>query len=215
MPIHLPRIGHSHHQHDIESKDKESYLPSSPQPSRGPSLSHRTATSSSNTSSESAPQSILKKTSTSSSGSTSGSGYVTKRMAGLTTFDRTDTLSSAQESDDEREGNSSSSTPATSVSSLNNQCPLPQSSASQKFPFFIMTLSSTSTLSFIALPLGMRPMVLDAVNAAWRKGISKTTQVEYQKELMNKHREKGCEGGVWEVTMNDNSWMPSSQDKVS
>ena len=58
-------------------------------------------------------------------------------------------------------------------------------------------------------------MVLDAVNTAWCKGISKATQVEYQKELMNKHREKGCEGGVWEVTMSDNAWMPSSQDKVS
>ena len=40
-------------------------------------------------------------------------------------------------------------------------------------------------------------------------------QVKYRKELMDKHKQKGCEGGVWEVTMKDNCWMPSSQDKVS
>jgi len=170
---------------------------------------------SSTTSSDSTPPSILKKTSTSGSDSASGSAYLTKRMSGLSTFDRTDTISSTQDSDDERESFSSRSTPGTSVSSLSQQCPLPSSSAKNKFPFFVMTLSSTSTVSFLALPLAMRPAVLDAINRAWPKGISKLAQVDYRKDLMDKHKEKGCDGGVWEVTMKDNCWMPASQDKVS
>jgi hypothetical protein len=78
-----------------------------------------------------------------------------------------------------------------------------------------MTLSSTSTLSFIALPVSMRPAVLDAVTRAWRRGVSKTGQVEYAPELMKKHKEKGCDGGVWEVTLKGDCWVPGSADKVS
>ncbi len=222
MPLHFPHVGHSHgnRRHDPASNEKDSYIQTSPNAERVPIAPERTATvSSTGSSSETAPPSILKKASTSTSGSgesnTSGSAYITKRMSGLTTFDRTDTISSTQGSDDERDTASPPSTPATSVSSFNSQCPLPPSSASQKFPFFVMTLSSTSTLSFIALPLAMRPTVVEAIQKAWRKGISKTGQVEYQKELMNQHKARGCEGGVWEVTMKDNCWMPTSQDKVS
>jgi len=216
MPLHFPHVGHQNHRrHDAETKDNDSYIPTSPESSRSNLSPQRHATVSSTTSSESAPPSILKKSSTSASDSTSASGYLSKRKSGLTTFDGTDTISSTHDSDDEREGSSSVSTPATSVSSLNNQCPLPASSAGQKFPFFVMTLSSTSTLSFIALPVTMRPVVLNAIRHAWRKGVSKMDQVEYLKELMEKHKENGCDGGVWEVTMKDNCWMPNSQDKVS
>ncbi|KAK8865710.1 hypothetical protein IAR55_000855 [Kwoniella newhampshirensis] len=161
------------------------------------------------------------------SGSGSG-GPLHKRMSSLA-FDRTDTIESTRSfssfddhdhyhSDRERENDhaSSPSTPATSVSSFSNtHCPLPASNASQRFPFFMMTISSMSTLSFIALPLGMRPIVIDAINRAWKKGISKIQEVEYQPELMKKHQEKGCEGGVWEVTMKGEAWMPTSSEQVS
>ena len=213
MPLHFP-LARNHQRR--KSEDHPPYI--SPSPAR-------TITASSTASSapsDSAPSGILQngKPQSSASGSSSQSGssrHITKRMSGLSTFDRTDTISSTQDSDDERDGTrrASSSTPATSVSSLNNQCPLPQSSASGKFPFVMMTLSSSSTLSFIALPLAMRPVVLEAVNKAWKRGVSKTGQVEYQRELMERHRDKGCEGGVWEVNLKDTCWMPSSQDKVS
>jgi hypothetical protein len=77
-----------------------------------------------------------------------------------------------------------------------------------------MTLSSTSTLSFIALPTHMRTSVLGAVQQAWKAGIGKTGQVEYAPELMKKHKEKGCDGGVWEVTMKGDAWSPSSSERV-
>jgi hypothetical protein len=110
---------------------------------------------------------------------------------------------------------SSPSTPATSVSSLGAQCPLPASSATERFPFFVLALSSTSTLSFLALPTAMRPGVVEALNRAWKKGISKMGEVAYREELMKKHKEKGCDGAVWEVTLKGDAWNPSSQDKVS
>ncbi|EIW72911.1 hypothetical protein TREMEDRAFT_15744, partial [Tremella mesenterica DSM 1558] len=140
------------------------------------------------------------------------SPYIQKRFSGMN-LDRTETIDS-RSSMDEDNGNNTSSTPATSVSSLGS-CPLPSSSAGQKFPFFVMTLSATSTLSFLALPLSMRPLVLDSIHKAWKKGILKNQQVEYQPELMKRHKDKGCEGGVWEVTMKDNAWLPKTEDKVA
>jgi hypothetical protein len=198
--------------------------PTSPRDTNGGSTSHpaarRTSTMTSSTSSSSnAPPSILKKidsasTSDYTNSSSSASAFLSKRFSNLG-LNRTDTISSYQ-SDDDRDDASSPSTPATSVSSLSNQCPLPATlTAGQRFPFFMMTLSSTSTLSFIALPLAMRPIVLDAVTRAWKRGLAKTSQVEYQPELMKRHKDKGCEGGVWEITLKDNAWMPESKDKVS
>lgn len=61
----------------------------------------------------------------------------------------------------------------------------------------------------------MRPLVLDAINRAWKRGIKSTNSVEYAPELMQWHKKKGCDGGVWEVTMKDNCWMPRSEDKVA
>lgn len=61
----------------------------------------------------------------------------------------------------------------------------------------------------------MRPLVLDAINRAWKRGIKSTNSVEYAPELMQWHKKKGCDGGVWEVTMKDNCWMPKSEDKVA
>ncbi|WWC60488.1 uncharacterized protein I303_103061 [Kwoniella dejecticola CBS 10117] len=152
-----------------------------------------------------------------------------KRMSSLA-FDRTDTIESINTLDDDiddfestsnggRSGtgtNSNPSTPATSVSSFNNQhCPLPNNGTTTKFPFFMMTLSSVSTLSFIALPIPMRTIVIEAINGAWKRGISKIQEVDYQPELMRKHREKGCDSGVWEVTMKGEAWMPTSSEQVS
>ena len=231
MPLHLTHIGH--HRSSSRSEDKPpppSFVPSSPRspstaksiPGRGPERVNTISSISSDTSSQ--PASILRKpthqTSTSSDvtgSSTSASAYMSKKMNNLNlAFDRTDTISSLQESDDEDDGgNGGGSTPATSVSSFGNQCPLPVSSTSQKFPFFVMSLSHTSSLSFMALPLAMRPEVLDAIQGAWKKGISKTQQVDYQPELMKRHKDKGCEGGVWEVTMKGEAWVPSSSEKVS
>jgi hypothetical protein len=61
----------------------------------------------------------------------------------------------------------------------------------------------------------MRNVVIDAINSAWRKGINKMGQVDYREELMKKHKDKGCDGGVWEVTLKGDAWNPPSQDKVS
>ena len=227
MPLHLPHLGH--HRSNSHSSDKtpppDSFVtPRSPRTTTR-EIPHRSGTqtsamSTNTTSSDStAPPSILRKVPTSHSSqssqadmtgsSTSGSAYVTKKMNSLA-FDRTDTISSTIDSDDE----DVASTPATSVSSFSAQCPLPPSSATQKFPFFVLTLSSTSTLSFMALPVDMRPMVLDAVNRAWKKGIQKTGNVDYAPELMKRHQDKGCDGGVWEVTLKGTCWMPTSQEKV-
>jgi hypothetical protein len=81
-----------------------------------------------------------------------------------------------------------------------------------------MTLSSTGTLSFIAMPVLMRPGVIDAVNRAWKKGsgISKITEIDYMPEAVRRAREEGrCDGGVWELTMKDMPWSPTSADRVS
>lgn len=94
-------------------------------------------------------------------------------------------------------------------------CPLPESSELDRFPYFSVTLSSTSTLSFIALPVHLRPKILDAINRAWKPGIKSTNSVEYTPELMQWHKKRGCDGGVWEVTMKENCWMPRSKDKVA
>lgn len=227
MPIHFGPFGH----HSDKKPEPESFIPPASH-HRSPSTSkpdfpppqRATTNQSSHSSISSQPSSILRKTerhdslapstasgsqyTQSSSGSTA---YVTKRMSGLN-FDRSETIDSVFSDDDAAQ---SSSTPGTSVSSLGAQCPLPSSGNGQKFPYFMMTLSSVSTLSFIALPVVMRPIVLDAINRAWRKGIQKTAQVDYLPELMRVHKEKGCDGGVWEVTMKDNAWMPESKDKVS
>ncbi|KAK1927741.1 hypothetical protein DB88DRAFT_479083 [Papiliotrema laurentii] len=221
MPF-LSSIGHRRSASQSESSDA-SYLPTSPRSPRGSTRvvhphhpPHRDSTTSVlSDSSSAAPSSILKRPTVDSSetSSTTSSAYITKRFSNALGFDRTETFSSLPESDDEE--NPAPSTPATSVSSFGNQCPLPASGPAQKFPFFTMTLSSTSTLSFIALPLALRPIVLDAVQRAWKRGVSKTGQVDYAPELMKKHKEKGCEGGVWEVTLKGDCWIPSSSDKVS
>ena len=193
MPLHLPHIGHTRSSsHSSDSRPPESFVPTSPgsprTASRVPIQPHRqgttasfattSSTSSSNTASSippPAPPSILRKTPTPQSSisssdmtgsSTSGSAYVTKKMNNLA-FDRTDTIASTIDSDDDDD---EASTPATSVSSLTAQCPLPTSSATQKFPFFVMTLSSTSTLTFIALPVADEADGLDGRQQGVEKG---------------------------------------------
>lgn len=132
------------------------------------------------------------------------------------TFDRSETIDSfLLDNDGDNNEASSPHTPATSVSSLQGYCPLPTGAGTQKFPFFMMTISSVSALSFVALPLALRTVVLDAVNRAWKKGISKIQEIDYQPELMRRHKEKGCEGGVWEITFRGEAWVPSSSEKVS
>jgi len=111
-------------------------------------------------------------------------------------------------------------TPATSTTSLDalNTCPLPQSAPGARFPFFTMTLSSLGTLSFISMPVSMRPAVLEAVNQAWKKGagIGKITEIDYAPEAVRRAREEGrCDGGVWEVGLKDTPWAPASADRVS
>ncbi|OCF33213.1 hypothetical protein I316_04954 [Kwoniella heveanensis BCC8398] len=172
------------------------------------------------------PSSVSGSEYTFSSGSGSAFANIHKRMSSLA-FDRTETIESMSSSmDDNRRGSgdyprssSSPSTPGTSVSSFNAHCPLPTnsfgSSIDAKFPFFMMTLSSVSTLSFIALPVSMRTIVFEAINKAWRRGVSKMTEVDYQPELMKRHKDKGCDGGVWEVTMKGEAWMPTSSEQVS
>ncbi|ODN84131.1 hypothetical protein L202_00140 [Cryptococcus amylolentus CBS 6039] len=163
--------------------------------------------------------------SASGNGSSGGSALASlhKRMSSLT-FNRTDTIETmfSLDGDTDRDENprrdstdpSSPSTAATSVSSLSQFCPLPDTQG-KGFPFFMMTLSSVSTLSFVALPPLLRTIVLDAVNRAWKRGVSKIQEVDYQPELMRRHKEKGCEGGVWEVTFRGEAWMPTSSEKVS
>lgn len=82
------------------------------------------------------------------------------------------------------------------------------------FPFFSLTLSSTSTLSFIGLPVALRPVVIEAVRKAWKRGIKNLDQVDYQPDLMRFHKSRGCDGGVWEIVLKDNCWIPKSEDKV-
>ena len=216
MPLHLPRL----HQRTNSSTESgpDAYVPSSSS-RRGPehrdSVMSSSGLSSKSSASDSAsqPQSILRRPISSSKDSTPTSpNAISKRLSTSLNFDRTDTASPAfPDSDDEYQN----STPATSVSSLGAQCPLPSSNSAHRFPFFTLSLSSSSTLSFIALPLFLRPVVLDAVQRAWRRGVSKVTQVEYNSELMKKHKDKGCEGGVWEVTLKGDVWMPSGSEKVA
>lgn len=149
-------------------------------------------------------------TTTNSSNSTHTRNRLSSSGRGGLGLPRSDTTDSRWSVD---EGNSS--TPGTSVSSINGMCPLPESSPANRFPFFTCTLSSMSTLSFIALPPSLRPPVLDAIRRAWRRGVKSTGGVEYAPELMEFHRSKGCDGGVWEVHLKDNCWLPRSEDKVS
>ncbi|TXT08803.1 hypothetical protein VHUM_02931 [Vanrija humicola] len=197
-------------------------------------LSHRRHKSSNNTpDSHSAPQSpsivvsdnstpvqgILRQPSapsvadsdlTGSSTSASAFGRASLRTNGHS-FGRTETVDSRWSVDDR----DSSSTPSTSVSSFGGMCPLPESDGEKLIPFFSMTVSSTSTLSFIGLPTRFRPLVLDTIRRAWKRGVKNSGPVEYQADLMKYHKSKGCDGGVWEVTMKDSCWMPRSEDKVS
>ncbi|OWZ55560.1 hypothetical protein C349_01762 [Cryptococcus neoformans var. grubii Br795] len=158
------------------------------------------------------PQAASESTSPSFGASSGTFSSLHKRMSSMT-FDRSETIDSFLL--DNNGDNNESSTPATSVSSLQGYCPLPTGAGTQKFPFFMMTISSVSALSFVALPLALRTVVLDAVNRAWKKGISKIQEVDYQPELMRRHKEKGCEGGVWEITLRGEAWVPSSSEKVS
>ncbi|WVQ97217.1 hypothetical protein IAU59_004327 [Kwoniella sp. CBS 9459] len=171
------------------------------------------------------PSSVSGSEYTFTSGSGSAFANLHKRMSSLA-FDRSETIESTSSLDDARQSStdyprssSSPSTPGTSVSSFNAHCPLPTdssgSSVDAKFPFFMMTLSSVSTLSFIALPISMRTIVFEAINRAWKRGVSKMTSVDYQPELMKRHKDKGSDGGVWEVTMKGEAWMPTSSEQVS
>lgn len=231
MPLHFPGL-HSHEKKDKASPD--SFIPTSPrrtttqlssasdspQDEFPPARRTSTLASVSSTSGSSGPPpSILKKADTQSSEYTTsssgggGSAFLTKRLSGLN-FDRTDTISSVLSDEDDRD--EQRSTPGTSVSSFGGQCPLPHPPAGHKFPFTMLTLSGVSTLSFIALPARMRPVMLDAIRRAWKKGITKSGEVDYMPELMKKHQEKGCDNGmVWEVTLKDNAWLPESKDRVS
>ncbi|WWC68461.1 uncharacterized protein I206_102389 [Kwoniella pini CBS 10737] len=154
---------------------------------------------------------------------------INKKMSSLT-FDRTDTIESINDFNENEinrissnpNSNSNHSTPATSVSSFNHNnnqnCPLYDNTYDEitnKFPFFMMTISSISTLSFIALPLNLRNIVIETINNCWKKGINKIQEIDYQPELMKKHKEKGCDSGVWEITMKGQAWMPTSSEQVS
>ncbi|CAK9782126.1 hypothetical protein CC85DRAFT_285844 [Cutaneotrichosporon oleaginosum] len=157
------------------------------------------------------PPSILKAHTPSVSSDSSASMFTKKRMSlsdmrGLS-IGRTETTDSRW-SADERE----SSSPSSSGSGM---CPLPESSQKAPFPFFSMTLSGTATLSFIALPVHLRPAVIAGVRKAWKHGIRSMDSVEYAPELMEFHKRKGCDGGVWELTLKGDAWNPRSEDKVS
>lgn len=150
-------------------------------------------------------------------GSTSSaSGFFRPSRALSATFSRSDTVDSRWSIGDDDSTRSPLSTPATSQSSLGAHCPLPESDGTgTKFPFFVLTLSSTSTLQFIALPTAMRAGITAAVTRAWKKGIKSSGGVEYAPELMSWHQRKGCDGGVWELVLKDSCWNPKSEDKVS
>ena len=80
----------------------------------------------------------------------------------------------------------------------------------------MVSLSSTSTLQFIVLPVHMRVAILEAIRRAWPRGVVKSGQVDYAPELMQKHRDKGCpDGAVWEVTMKGECWVPRSEERVA
>lgn len=206
MPIHLPGLGHKHKP------------PSSSDAQVPPPAPHRQSTQSSVGSTSSNPPSILKRSNGNTGSSTTTNisdspstatedSSLSRGLAKIVTLPRSDTTASSS--------TNTSYTPATSISE-SDQCPLPRSAPGHRFPFFTMTLSSTGTLSFIAMPVKMRPSVLEAVNQAWKRGISKITEIDYAPEAVKKAREEGrCDGGVWEISMKDTPWLPASQDKVS
>lgn len=242
MPIHFPGLGHKD-KHKDEHRDKDDiradHVPSTSVPP--PSVPHRQSTQSSTSSTN--PPSILRRPdpsvhsdpsspatsdygqtahTTTTGGTGTGSGSISslsQRMSKGLSVNRSETTDSRTSTTSSN--HHSSSTPPTSLStdSLPDQnCPLPRSEAGARFPFFTMTLSSTGTLSFIALPVVMRPGVIDAVNRAWKKGsgISKITEIDYAPEAVRRAREEGrCDGGVWEVMMKDMPWSPTSADRVS
>lgn len=85
-----------------------------------------------------------------------------------------------------------------------------------KFPFCMVTLSSTSTLQFIILPTHMRVAIIEAIRMAWPRGIAKSGTVDYAPELMQKHKDKGCpDGAVWEVHLKGECWVPRSEERVA
>lgn len=90
---------------------------------------------------------------------------------------------------------------SSSNNSMTGMCPLPESTVTNRFPFFSMTISHNATLSFIALPVQVRPAVISGVQRAWRHGIKSMDSVDYAPELMKFHKSKGCDGGVWELTL--------------
>jgi hypothetical protein len=205
--------------------------------SRSHSSSESTAQSS-GVSQESAPPSILRKTSDSadstaikhvdttnstwSSSSFSPSPGLLKRLSTLSS-----TGESASGSRDSDGRQSQDMTPDTSVSSLEShvradcspavqmlmtwkQCSLPTSS-----PFLLLTLSSTSTLQFLLLPVAVRPHIIAAVQKAWPKGIEKSGEVSYDSEMSRKARERGVDGGIWELQTRGMCWAPGSGEKVA
>ena len=239
MPIHFPGLGHKDkHKEEDKERDHHRTDPSTVHPQPTVPVPHRQSTQSSTSSSN--PPSILRRPApihsdptsptTSDNGErshTTGSASISslsQRMSkgfSVTRTDTTDSHDTTSSSVHHRSNSNSGSTPLTSLSadSLPDQnCPLPRSAPGARFPFFSMTLSSTGTLSFIAMPVSMRPGVIDAVNRAWKKGagISKITEIDYAPEAVKKAREEGsCDGGVWELTMKEMPWSPTSADRVS
>ncbi|WVO13386.1 hypothetical protein L204_101001 [Cryptococcus depauperatus] len=230
MPLNLSHIIHRRSQSSTEKLqvERDESDASTPRQDASPRsqpasfkdqrrLSARSGSEIQDTQKNSASPSLMSSEHTGNSTNGSALTQMHKRLSNLT-LDRSDTIESlALDTDTDKEHNNGScspSTPGTSASSIPQYCPLP-STASQRFPFFMMTLSSISTLSFIALPLRLRSNVLDAVNRAWKKGVGKIREVEYQNELMKRHKERGCEGGVWEVTLRGEAWVPSNSEQVS
>jgi hypothetical protein len=223
MPLHFPHLGHKD-----KEKEKASHT-TSESSTPPPPVAHRQSTTSStgtstSTSNSNPPSSILKKSTHSSTPSRSNTqDSRTSTIDSLSQGLSLSHISSDTSSNHNRtssSGTGSKLTPATSVTSLDalNTCPLPQSAPGARFPFFTMTLSSLGTLSFIAMPVSMRPSVLEAINQAWKKGggISKIMEIDYAPEAVRRAREEGrCDGGVWEVGLKDTPWAPASADRVS
>lgn len=204
MPLHLPHFGADKHRgNDHEGPSRRLSSSSAEGRPKPPSVT---------SSSSSRPHSILRQPDSLPSRSDSASP-LDSRMASLS-FNREDTFSSRTGSDVDSPRPSTTTTPGTSVSSL-GECPLPASSAANQFPFFLLSLSSTSTLQFIAMPLSLRTAVLDTLNKAWTRGISKVQEVTYAPELMKKHTDRGCDSGVWQVTLKGECWVPRSEERVA
>lgn len=79
----------------------------------------------------------------------------------------------------------------------------------------MLTLSSTATLQFLALPLAVRPHIIATIQKAWPKGIDKSGEIVYDAEMMRKAKERGVEGGVWEVQTRGMCWAPDKGEKVA